>query len=193
MERKKYSDKEIKTKIIESVQKIKNGGSMVARKRATLDWLVARLSTSSKKKEEKNTSWDNSAVVFFSARGHHLSPSLSLSCPLSFLSPLAPFSLPHHSSHVCINEHAPPPASYYPHPSIGCNGYPCSFHNPSCSRPALFHTPFSLRCFLTCPFLQCVITYIHLRFFLFLFSFLSPVAHSCSSRRRGLDGHLVCT
>lgn len=117
----------------------------------------------------------------------------SLSCPLSFLSPLAPFSLPHHSSHVCINEHAPPPASYYPHPSIGCNGYPCSFHNPSCSRPALFHTPFSLRCFLTCPFLQCVITYIHLRFFLFLFSFLSPVAHSCSPRRRGLDGHLVCT
>lgn len=42
LERKKYSDKEIKTKIIESDQKIKNGGSMVARKRATLDWLDSR-------------------------------------------------------------------------------------------------------------------------------------------------------
>lgn len=190
MERKKYSDKEIKTKIIESDQKIKNGGSMVARKCATLDWLVARLSTSSKKKEEK-IHHGTIQPSFSSLPVATISPSLSLSCPLSFLSPLAPFSLPHHSSHVCINEHAPPPASYYPHPSIGCNGYPCSFHNPSCSRPALFHTPFSLRCFLTCPFLQCVITYIHLRFFLFLFSFLSPVAHSCSPRRQGLDRHLV--
>lgn len=42
-------------------------------------------------------------------------------------------------------------------------------------------------------------TYIHLRLFLFLFpflflffSFLSPVAHSCSSRRRGLDEDIWC-
>lgn len=47
-------------------------------------WLDSRRRP--KKKEKKNTSRDNSAVVFF----HHLSLfylSLSLSCPLSFLSP----------------------------------------------------------------------------------------------------------
>lgn len=152
---------------------------VVARKRATLGWLVARLSTSSKIKK-RNTSWDNSAVVFFfPARAATMSPSsTSLSFSLFPVSIgtllLAPPQLPRTST-VCINEHAPPPASYYPHPSIGCNGYPCSFHNPSCSRPALFHTPFSLRCFLTCPFLQCVQhTYIcAFFFFFFLFFFFS--------------------
>ena len=125
---------------------------MVARKRATLDWLVARLSTSSKK---KNTSRDNSAVVFF----HHLSLfylSLSLSCPLSFLSPFwhpssCPTIAPTYEHRLCINEHAPPPASYYPHPSIGCNGYPCTTLRPAADR-RYFTRRFPSAVFLRVPF-----------------------------------------
>lgn len=50
------------------------------------------------KKGRKNTSWDNSAVVFFSARGHHLSLSLSFLSPFLSVSVgtllLAPPQLP---------------------------------------------------------------------------------------------------
>lgn len=148
---------------------------MVARKRATLDWLVARLSTSSKKKKKIH---HGTIQPSFSSTISPSSTSLSLS--LSFLSPflsvsvLAPFFLPHHSSHVrapSLYKRARATTCFLLSPPLD-RVQRVPLHNPSTgSRPALFHTPFSLRCFLTCPFLQCVITYVHLRLFLLLFLF----------------------
>lgn len=135
-------------------------------------WLDSRRRP--KKEKKKNTSRDNSAVVFF----HHLSLfylSLSLSCPLSFLSPFW-----HPSSCPTIAPTYVAPSLYKRARATTCfllsppldRVQRVPLHNPSTgSRPALFHTPFSLRCFLTCPFLQCVITYVHLRLFLLLFLF----------------------
>lgn len=108
-----------------------------------------------------------------------LSLSLSLSCPLSFLSPFW-----HPSSCPTIAPTYVAPSLYKRARATTCfllsppldRVQRVPLHNPSTgSRPALFHTPFSLRCFLTCPFLQCVITYVHLRLFLLLFLFsVSP-------------------
>lgn len=134
-------------------------------------WLDSRRRP--KKEKKKNTSRDNSAVVFF----HHLSLfylSLSFLSPFLSVSVLAPFFLPHHSSHVrapSLYKRARATTCFLLSPPLD-RVQRVPLHNPSTgSRPALFHTPFSLRCFLTCPFLQCVITYVHLRLFLLLFLF----------------------
>lgn len=154
---------------------------MVARKRATLDWLVARLSTSSKKRKKKKYITGQFSRRFLppSLPLLPLSLSLSLSCPLSFLSPFW-----HPSSCPTIAPTYVAPSLYKRARATTCfllsppldRVQRVPLHNPSTgSRPALFHTPFSLRCFLTCPFLQCVITYVHLRLFLLLFLFsVSP-------------------
>lgn len=131
---------------------------MVARKRATLDWLVARLSTSSKKRKKKKYITGQFSRRFLppSLPLLPLSLSLSLSCPLSFLSPFwhpssCPTIAPTYEHRLCINEHAPPPASYYPHPSIGCNGYPCTTLRPAADR-RYFTRRFPSAVFLRVPF-----------------------------------------
>lgn len=133
-------------------------------------WLDSRRRPKKKKKIHHGTIQPS-----FSSTISPSSTSLSLSCPLFFLSPFW-----HPSSCPTIAPTYVAPSLYKRARATTCfllsppldRVQRVPLHNPSTgSRPALFHTPFSLRCFLTCPFLQCVITYVHLRLFLLLFLF----------------------
>lgn len=120
---------------------------------STVDGLVAQFRRSRREKVHYTTAWPCSSVVSFSARFpgrllggrgrlsfcHLFIPSCSRAAP-SFFHP--PPSFPRGRNAVCINEHAPPPASYYPHPrgAIGTPGL-------SATLPAAGRRYFT-RCFL---------------------------------------------
>lgn len=115
-------------------------------------WLDSRRRPKKKKKIHHGTIQPSfSSTISPSSTSLSLFPVPFPFCLRSGTLLLAPPQLPRTQHRLCINEHAPPPASYYPHPSIGCNGYPCTTLRPAADR-RYFTRRFPSAVFLRVPF-----------------------------------------